>query len=161
MEDRAKFVLESLELIGQTKSNTERVYAFWQINIDKIDALLLRLLPDILSVIFEATASPIRMSIAHILIEFGHLIQEFPFGNQVINSELAITIYRISASFFTQDEYPIVWASIQLVLGAAYWERIEGERKENIELAIQSYQAALEVLTRKNSPFEWAMTQGV
>ena len=43
-------------------------------------------------------------------------------------------------------------------LGAAYSERIRGERAENLEQAIGHYQQALEVYTREAFPEQWAGT---
>jgi hypothetical protein len=37
MKDKVRFLQESLNLIEQTQANVERVYAFWRMNIDKID----------------------------------------------------------------------------------------------------------------------------
>ena len=44
-------------------------------------------------------------------------------------------------------------------LGAAYSERIRGERAANLEAAIAAYEAALEVRTRAAFPEQWARTQ--
>jgi tetratricopeptide (TPR) repeat protein len=44
-------------------------------------------------------------------------------------------------------------------LGAAYSDRIRGDRAENLEKAIAAYQEALQVYTREAFPQDWAMTQ--
>ncbi len=152
------FLLESLRLILNNQGET-RVYEYWQMNIDKIDVSLIQIIPDIASQILEAEDKEKREYIGGIFGEFGYLIQEFPLGKRRINVELAITCYRIKVSTFTRMKYPTKWAATQLILGIAYFNRIEGERNDNLEQAIQSFQAALEVYTRYDFPIEWASIQ--
>ncbi|MEH2150877.1 CHAT domain-containing protein, partial [Nostoc sp.] len=59
----------------------------------------------------------------------------------------------------TRSAFPVDWAMTQNNLGAAYGDRILGERADNIELAIAAFSAALEVRTRSAFPVDWAMTQ--
>jgi CHAT domain-containing protein len=159
MEDRVRFLIESLSLIAQTQGNAERVYAFWRMNLDKIDASLIQIMSDFASTNLEKRSKEEREFIARDFGGFGCSIQQFPLGNRAINLELAITSYQVYASIFTRKEYLSRWALIQNNLGNAYRERIEGNRKENLELAIHVYRAALEVHTRQDLPFDWAMTQ--
>jgi tetratricopeptide (TPR) repeat protein len=159
MEDRVRFLMESLQLIEQTQGNAERVYAFWQMNIDEIDTPLIQIMPDLASQLFELKGKEERELIARLFGIFGYLMGSFPLGNQRINLELAITCFQICASIFTRNEYSRMWAMTQDSLGNAYRERIEGERKQNIERAIQAYQASLEVCTREAFPIDWARSQ--
>jgi CHAT domain-containing protein len=159
MEDKVRFLMESLDLIAQTQGNAERVYAFWQMNINKIDASLIQIMSDIGSQMLTNKRKEERESTARTFANFGELIQNFLLGNRSINLELAITIHLICASIFTRNEYPRIWATIQANLGSAYSGRTEGNRKQNIELAIQTYQAALEVYTQQDFPIEWARIQ--
>jgi CHAT domain-containing protein/tetratricopeptide (TPR) repeat protein len=159
MEAKVSFLIESLNLIAETQGNTERVYAFWQMNIDKIDASLIQIMPNIASQIFETKGEEEREFIARLFGNFGSLIQDFPLGNRGINLELVITSYQVSTSILTRNEYPTTWAGIQTGLGEAYRERIEGVRKENIEQAIHAYRAALEVFTRQDFSLDWADIQ--
>ncbi|MCB0153421.1 MAG: tetratricopeptide repeat protein, partial [Anaerolineae bacterium] len=48
---------------------------------------------------------------------------------------------------------------IQSNLGAAYRNRIKGERAENFEQAIHHYQQSLTVYTREAFPEDWARSQ--
>ncbi len=159
MEDKVSFLIESLQLIADSQGNSERVYAFWRMNIDKIDTLLIQVMPDIASQILGAKGKEEREFIARLFGEFGYLIHHFPLGNRGINSELSIAGYQICVRIVTRNEYPSTWAFYQYDLGVAYSKRIEGDREENIEQAIQAYRAALEVYTRQDFSVEWASTQ--
>jgi CHAT domain-containing protein/BMFP domain-containing protein YqiC len=157
--EKSEFLVESLQLIRDSKVDSGRVYAYWRTNIDKIDASLIQTISNFGSKLVKLNEKEERESIANCFGGFGVLIQEFPFGNRRINLDLAITIHLIYASIFTRQNFPIKWAGTQYNLGIAYSNRIEGDRKENIEQAIQAYQASLEVYTREDFPLNWAMTQ--
>jgi CHAT domain-containing protein len=160
MDDRARFLIDSLQLIELTQANAEQVYAFWQVNINLlIDTSLIQTIYTIASQILVVRDKKERESRTEILRTFGYLIQQFPSGLQIVNLELAIAVHQVCIIIFTQNENPIIWASTQNYLGAAYLQRIEGERKENIELAIQAFCTSLEVYTQHKYPFEWARTQ--
>jgi CHAT domain-containing protein len=160
MEDRVRFLLESFQLIEQTLGNAEQVYAFWQKNIDLIDASLIQILPVKASQYLKAAvAQEQRFAISMDILIFGTLIQLFPLGNQKINIELAITCFQIFITTITRNDYPIGWANIQQSLGNVYQKRIEGDHEANIELAIQAYQAALEVYTGLECPMLLASNQ--
>jgi CHAT domain-containing protein len=59
----------------------------------------------------------------------------------------------------TQTDFPINWASTQNNLGAAYRNRIRGDKAQNIEVAIAAYEQALLVRTQTDFPINWATTQ--
>jgi CHAT domain-containing protein len=164
MEDKFWFVLDSVQLINETRGNKEQVHAFWQMNIDLIDDSLIEILPFIATEILEARVKVYeeRVAISLAFLTFGILIHVFPLGNRKINIELAITCNQVCLTLatFTRDKYPIEWAQTQTNLGLAYLDRIEGDQKDNVELAIQTFRAALEVYTRHDFPREWARTQG-
>ena len=157
MEDKDIFLIESFNLIAETQSNPEHVYEFWRMNIDKIDASLIQIIPAIASQLLEAKGKEEREWIARMFFEFSNLIQHFPLGKRGINLELAIIGYQLCATIVTR--YSSFWANLQFNLGTAYLNRIEGNRKENIEQAIHAYQAFLEVSTRQDFPVKWADTQ--
>jgi tetratricopeptide (TPR) repeat protein len=158
-QDKVSFLIESLKLIERTQGNAERVYAFWRMNIDKIDAWLIQIMPIIVPQILAVQGKERRESMTHEVSRFSYLMQDFPLGNRRINVELAITGYQICVSIFSRKDSPVNWAYIQNNLGNAYRDRIKGDRKENLELAIQAFQAALEVFTRQAFPIDWARTQ--
>jgi hypothetical protein len=161
MQSRVKFFRDSFMLIARTPENkepdVERIYAFWRMNLDKIDALLVRAMQNIAA---SQTGGQDSMATAGTIANLGKLMEEFPFGNRAINLEVAIASHQICAKILTRDEYPELWAMFQHILGNTYHlKRIEGNRKENIEQAIHAYRLALEVYTQKYSPLEWADIQ--
>jgi CHAT domain-containing protein len=158
MEDRNRFLLESLQLIGQTQGNAEQVYAFLQENIHKINGLP-EIMPNIATQILAAEDEGRRECVALLGI-FGCFIQDFPSGSRSVNLELAITSYQICTKIFTRNEDPSEWAAYQYNLGTAYRDRIEGVRTANIELAIDAFRAALEIFcNHQDFPVEWSKTQ--
>jgi hypothetical protein len=159
MEDKVKFLMESLQLIEHTQGNAGLVYAFWRANIDKIDTSLVRIMPDLASQLLRAKIREQQAPIGNLFGQFSNLIQKFPFGHVGINLELAIAGYLICTSIFTPDEYPTIWAMTQMCLGSAYQTRIAGDRKDNLELAITAHRASLQVYTRQAFPLEWAAIQ--
>jgi CHAT domain-containing protein len=90
---------------------------------------------------------------------FCVLISDFPLGNRATNLDLAIAGYEIIAPVFIREQYPEFWASLQINIGNAYNERINGEKFENLERAIDYYQQALLELTQNSYPALWAATQ--
>ncbi|MFM6435966.1 MAG: tetratricopeptide repeat protein, partial [Microcystis panniformis] len=94
-----------------------------------------------------------------VIVYFSELIQQFPLGNIAANKEVAITGYEIALTIFTFDAFPQEWAAIQNNLGAAYTNKIRGEKAENLERAIAFYNEALKVRTFDAFPQDWAATQ--
>jgi tetratricopeptide (TPR) repeat protein len=68
------------------------------------------------------------------------------------------TFYRV-LELTSRDADPEDWATTQHRLGAAYNQRIKGEKAANLEEAIRRYHLALEVDTREAFPADWAMIQ--
>ncbi len=73
--------------------------------------------------------------------------------------EIAIAGYEVALTVFTRQEYAEDWAKAQNNLGAAYRNRIRGEKADNLEMAISAYQASLEVYNCEAFRFEWATAQ--
>jgi tetratricopeptide (TPR) repeat protein len=162
MDDRTRFLMDSFQLIEQIQGNAEQLYAFWRNNLHLIDGSLVRIVPDFTSQLLRAQSNKEQqISIASALGQFGNLMQRFPIRNQGITIELAIASYQTCVSIFTRSDRPRLWATSQMGLGTAYFERIAGERKENIELAIAACRASLEVYTRQAFPVAWATSQMV
>jgi CHAT domain-containing protein len=97
--------------------------------------------------------------IASLIGEFSNIIQKFPVSSKATNMEISITGYEILLTVFTRESRPEIWAMTQHNLGAAFNDRISGERAENIEKAIIAYENALQVRTKKAFPTHWAITQ--
>jgi len=83
--------------------------------------------------------------------------------------EQAIACYEAALQVHTRTDFPVDWATTQNNLGAAYQNRIRGDRAENLERAIVQtsleqaiacYEAALQIYTRTDFPVDWATTQG-
>jgi CHAT domain-containing protein len=73
--------------------------------------------------------------------------------------ELAIKCDEDALQIYKRDEYPNVWAGIQVHLGIVYSDRIKENTAQNLEDSIEYLKAALEVFTRETSPFDWAKGQ--
>ena len=65
---------------------------------------------------------------------------------------MAIASYTAALEVYTRESFPQQRAQTQNNLGAAYRQRIRGDKAQNIEMAIASYTAALEVYTREAFP---------
>uniref|UniRef100_UPI0020C34BB9 CHAT domain-containing protein n=1 Tax=Oscillatoria sp. HE19RPO TaxID=2954806 RepID=UPI0020C34BB9 len=70
----------------------------------------------------------------------------------------AIACYQAALKVYTPEAFPQDNARTQNNLGAAYSDRIRGERGENLETAIACYEAALQVRTREAFPQDNAET---
>ncbi len=66
--------------------------------------------------------------------------------------------YQAALTEYTQQRFPYEWATTQNNLGAAYSNRIRGEKAENLEQAIQYFQAALTEYTQQGFPQNHAGT---
>lgn len=66
--------------------------------------------------------------------------------------EEAIAHYNRALQVYTYDSSPTDWAMLQYNLGAAYRERIVGEREKNVQEALACYKRALQVRTREAFP---------
>ncbi len=64
-------------------------------------------------------------------------------------------VQRLQHEVFVDQERSIEWAELQYKLGAAYLERVRGDREENIEHALAALQASLEVFTRQDNAHAW------
>jgi CHAT domain-containing protein/TPR repeat protein len=73
--------------------------------------------------------------------------------------ELAIKCAEDALPIYKRDEYPNVWAGIQVHLAIIYSDRIKGDTAQNLKKSIEYLKAALEVFTRESFRFDWAETQ--
>lgn len=70
-----------------------------------------------------------------------------------------VELCRQALELVQREQYPDVWAALQVYLGISLDQNPQGNREENIEQAIEAYIAALEVYTRDAFPVDWAETQ--
>ena len=109
-------------------------------------ALVSRTLQDVLSRFRERLAPEAG--------KLGNFLWQYPLGSTRENLEEAIGCFRRALEVYTREAFPGNWAAVQNNLGAAYSNRIAGERAENLEEAIGRLRRALEVYTREASPRE-------
>jgi len=158
-EAQLDFLMQVLKATSDSGGNPQVIYPLLQENLHLLDDNFARILYDWgTATLAEVEAEPAQ-AIAADIGNFSNLIQQFPLGSQVTNLEIAITGYEVLLTIFTRENHSETWALIQNNLGAAYSNRIRGERAENIERAIAFYQAALQVRTREAFPSDWAATQ--
>ncbi|MBC6474961.1 MAG: hypothetical protein GDA48_20965 [Hormoscilla sp. GM102CHS1] len=129
------FLTEVLQAVSKDPS-PQSVYPLLQANLDKLDdnfhAVLRTWAEGRLSEIKPSQAEDIASDISN----FSNLILEFPLGNQAANVEISLVGYEISLTVFTRDSHSENWAIIQNNLGAAYRNRIKGDKAENQENAL-------------------------
>ncbi|MEL7357508.1 MAG: tetratricopeptide repeat protein [Cyanobacteria bacterium J06560_6] len=157
--EATQFMRAVRQTITAAKGDKEKVYRFFEANLDKLDESLVEALPSVFSKVTSRERQGKQEKIAELFVDFAVLVQKFPLGNRAINLELAIAAYQIALRLFCRDEFPENWSVIQNNLGVAYGNRIQGERAENIEKAIAAYELALQIRTREAFPENWAMTQ--
>jgi tetratricopeptide (TPR) repeat protein len=159
VRDEVKFMRAVMQRIEASHPNPMQVYDFFQSNVEKLDESFLEALPLVFAKLTAKEQPKTRRNIATLFANFGALIQEFPFGNRMLNLELSITASQLAQKIFTHEAFPEDWAVTQNNLGNAYGNRIRGERDNNLELAIAAYNLALQVRTRKAFPKDWVATQ--
>ncbi|MEQ8466433.1 CHAT domain-containing protein [Coleofasciculus sp. E1-EBD-02] len=154
-----RFLMQVLQVTSDSRGNPQVVYPLLQQNLHLLDDNFARILYDWGTATLAEVEAEQAQFIAATIGEFSKLIGEFPLGSQPTNLEIEIRGYEVMLTIFTRENYSETWALIQNNLGAAYRERIRGERAKNIESAIAYCQAALEVSSRDAFPSQWAMTQ--
>ncbi|QIR41292.1 CHAT domain-containing protein [Tolypothrix sp. PCC 7910] len=154
-----QFLMEVLQVILESRGNSQVVYPLLAKNIDKLDGVLPEILRHWGTITLGEAKTDEAEYLAAVIVKFSNLIQEFPLGSKASNMEIAITGYEVALNVYTPEALPIDWAMTQNNLAAAYSDRIKGDRAENIEMAIAAYTAALTVYTPEALPIDWAMTQ--
>ncbi|NEO61882.1 MAG: tetratricopeptide repeat protein, partial [Moorea sp. SIO4G2] len=136
------FLLQVLQATADSEGDAQVVYPLLKANIDKLDDRLAEQLRDwATSKLAEAEADEAKL-IAAVIGIFSNRIQQLPLGDKASTMEIAITGYEVALTVFTREAFPIDWASTQTNLGAAYGNRIKGEKAQNIEEAIACLQQA-------------------
>ncbi|WP_017718791.1 CHAT domain-containing protein [Kamptonema formosum] len=156
---RLRFLMEVLQATLDSKGDRRVVYPLLQRNLDNLDENLVWVLQAWAAQTLPREEPRRARSMAADIVNFSNRIKDFPLGNRGVNLEIAIAGYKVVASVFPRETYPVEWAMTQNNLGTAYCYRIRGERAENIELAIECHQQALTEYTRERFPEDWAMTQ--
>jgi tetratricopeptide (TPR) repeat protein len=61
---------------------------------------------------------------------------------------------------YTREYVPATyWAMLQHNLGLAYFNRVQGDRRENLERSIECFNKSLEIYTRNEFPEKWKINQ--
>ncbi len=154
-----QFLLQVLQATRESNGDAQVVYPLLAANTDKLNLILAEILCDLISATLEEVQADTVQSIVVDIVNFSILIQQFPFGKQASNMEIAITGYEIALTITTREAFPVDWAMTQYNLGNAYFYRILGEKADNIEQALAAYHEALTIRTREAFPVEWATTQ--
>nr|MDZ8061609.1 tetratricopeptide repeat protein [Nostoc sp. EkiNYC01] len=153
------FLLQVLKATADSNGDAKVIHPLLSANREKLDINFAQILRSwAMATLPDLEIDTARNTVIHIL-NFSNRMQDFPLGNRRNNLEIAITGYEIALTVFTQDRFPIDWATTQNNLGIAYSDRIQGERAENLELAIKCYEDALRERTRDRFPIQWATTQ--
>ncbi len=67
---------------------------------------------------------------------------------------MAIAHYQAALEIYTREAFPQEWAMTQNNLGAAYFNRIGGERSQNLEMAIAPISFLLHLAQTMGLSFE-------
>ena len=152
-------VLQLSSLIDKNRFNPEAVYTFCQNNLDKLDENFGEFLYQWATNIFSNLHPQKAQFTAAVVLMFGNLINEFPFGSLKNNLEISIKAYQAALIVYHPKTFPVYWAMTQMNMGNVYAKRIEGKKTENIEKAINSFQEALKIYTLDAFPYEYARVQ--
>jgi tetratricopeptide (TPR) repeat protein len=153
------FLIEVLQATEQSGADSQVVYPLLEANQEKLDENFTNVLRDWLTATLPEVEPEQAYDIAAVVGNFSHLIQQFEYGNQSSNIEIAIASYEVVATVITQEVSPEEWAMIQDDLGNAYCDRIKGDWAENMEKAIAAFQSALQGYSHEAFPEDWARTQ--
>lgn len=150
-----KFMYRCLEYVSTNPSEKE-VFRFFRENEAKFTEDKLEALSSLGSAMYSGIEDISRLKMAaNLLRAFAGLIQKFPYGDRVINMELAIIAYQAALKVLTADTALDDWLIVMNNLGFAYFERMRGEKKENIETAIKIYTEALEQVSPSKDISNW------
>ena len=146
------FLVQVLRVTEESKGDSKVIYPFLQQNLDKLDDNFADILRNWATATFSevellnwATAkfseveADVAESIALCIGQFSNCIKEFPLGSKANNMEISIAGYEVVLKVFAYKSHREIWATIQNNLGAAYRDRIRGDKAENIEAAIAAY----------------------
>jgi uncharacterized protein YjbI with pentapeptide repeats len=71
-----------------------------------------------------------------------------------------IDCFNHALRIYTREYAPATyWAMLQHNLGLAYFNRIQGDRRENLERSIECFNKSLEIFTQDDFPEKWRVNQ--
>jgi hypothetical protein len=127
-----KFLEKVLNATAHNKGDRNLIYALLRDNINLVNdnlAVVLRNLAR--ETLPNSDSQDIRLSLIEVVGNFCNAIRQFFLGNRASNVEIAIPGYEVALTVFTRQEYAEDWAATQNYLGAAYSNRIRGEKPDN------------------------------
>jgi CHAT domain-containing protein len=157
-EDSEQFLLAVLQLVADSREDTQQVYPFLAQHQEKLNEQLLQVLPQVVAPYLVGEPEQ-QQAIAALLVSFDKLISQYPLGLRWLNLELGISASTLALEVYAREAFPQDWAMTQNNLAIAYSHRIRGERADNLEKAITASTLALQVYTREAFPQQWAATQ--
>lgn len=159
IDDIVSFSQEMLANLEDSQDSYEKINLFLTKNQDSLrDIQLIEIFP-IVAEQFIAQNHQQQINRAIMLVNFSHLIRQFPLGLRWLKQEIAIISCQIALGVITKVFYPEQWAGTQCSLANAYRERSRGDQDENIEQAIDIYHEVLTVCTRIAFSNQWAVTK--
>ncbi len=158
LEAHLEFLPKIIQMIAQTSSDRQVVYALLQQNTDKLDKNFISVLSYWFITTIEDVENDEAEYIAALVVELSNLIKLFTMTEKEMNMEIAIVGYELVLDTYQKLGLLFEWAMVQNNLGLAYAERIMGDRAENQEKAIAAYHDALTIRTKVQFPQDWAMT---
>ncbi len=157
LEVAHQFLWETMQFIVFQQFNPQQIYPLWAQQKARFNTQLLEVFPNVITQFLQGEMKQ-RIFLAHVLGEFGNLIQRFPLGARRINLELSIVAYKKSLQVLTYETMPLEWSILMNNLGSSYYHRIEEDRADNIDRAIDCYEKSLKIRNQKDMPVEWAET---
>ncbi len=167
------FLLQAILTFLDSTGNPRVVYSLLEANSDKLDDGMVKLFQSWTGVysflranfyklrVHLPNVSPDKAEtlVAAIIAALCDMLVQFDREGKASNIEIAIAGYKMILNVFDCEGFPKEWATTQNSLGAAYRNRIQGDREENLKLSLTCYRNALEVYTPDAFPIRWADIQ--
>jgi tetratricopeptide (TPR) repeat protein len=154
-----EFFLTVLQSIQDSKSDPKVVFPLLEKSLDLLDDGMIEVAPIWLCSILAVVDFESQKFVVINVLNFKNLLMEFSLGEKGIKAELVIALLVIIVNEFIDTEHYIPLALVQSHLGAAYRERIHGDRAENLENSIKHYLSALKIFRELDALSQWAATQ--
>ncbi|HBE20837.1 MAG TPA: hypothetical protein DEG17_10755 [Cyanobacteria bacterium UBA11149] len=158
-ETEQSFLILVLREIWHNGLNQQVIYPLLQANIQQLTRKFVEILRTWARTTLNKVSSNQARNIATVIYHFSTLIRDFPLGDKSTNLEIAIAGYEVASPIHTRTEFPEHWAELQINLGIAYEERIDGNQAEKWEQAIACYENAGQIFTREAFSYQWAWVQ--
>lgn len=167
------FLLQAILTFLDSTGNPRVVYSLLEANPDKLDDGMVKLFQSWTGVysFLRANFYKLRVNlpnvspdkaetlVAAMIAALCDMLVQFDREGSNSNIEIAIAGYKMILNVFDREAFPKEWATTQNSLGAAYINRIQGDREENLKLSLTCYRNALEVYTPDAFLLRWADIQ--